>query len=61
MKTEKPKTRGPTEKELRTALSKIAQMGEGIEDSAIDWERLGRCAKQIAVEVFKERCVECGK
>jgi hypothetical protein len=57
----KAKTRGPTEKELRIALSKIASMGNGLKPDVIDWERIGKQAVQVANEVFRQRCAECGK
>lgn len=61
MKKKSAKTRGPTEKELREFASWCANYGEGLKDEVIDFERLGKCAKNKAQELFRPKCVECGK
>jgi hypothetical protein len=51
-------------KEKKIALEtlyKISQMGEGMRESVIDWSNIGKNAKAMAREAFREKCSKCGK
>jgi hypothetical protein len=61
MKTKKPKTRGPSDKELRGFASWCANNRGTMKDSIYDWARFGRCVENKAQALFRPKCVECGK
>lgn len=61
MKKRTPKKKGPSDAEIKTALTKIAGLGSGISTAHIDWENIGKNAVHLAKETLREKCVECGK
>lgn len=56
----KPKTRGPSDKELREFVSWCASH-RTLKPDVFDWERFGKLVENKAQELFKPKCVECGK
>lgn len=60
-KKKKPKTRGPSNEEIRTTLSSIANMGIGIPQHMVDWQNIGKNAVNLARKTFEQKCIECGK
>lgn len=59
-KKKTPKTRGPTDQELREFASWCATY-RTIPDSKFDWDRFGKLVEAKAQELFKPKCAECGK
>lgn len=55
-----PKTRGPSDIELREFASWAATY-RTISESNFDWTRFGKLVENKARELFKPKCVECGK
>ena len=61
MKAKKPATRGPTDKELREFASYCANSRGTMKENVFDWVRFGKCVENKAQQLFKPKCVECGK
>lgn len=61
MKRRKPKTKKPTEAELRAFAEWCAKACNGMNPKSFDWERFGKLVEAKAQELLREKCVECGK